>query len=115
MLSINAAENDFLKRLYGSKEFNYKAVSSSNLDYSVLSQYNLVVVDGLKDLPLSLGNALAAFKNNGGSVFVILNEDVEVSSTNNFLTVLGATRVAGKTGESRLVTAINYDLSLIHI
>jgi len=109
VLSINDAENDFLKRLYGSKEFNYKAVSSSNLDYSVLSQYNLVVVNGLKDLPLSLGNALADFKNNGGSVFVILNEDVEVSSTNNFLTVLGTTRVARKSGENRLVTAINYD------
>ena len=109
VLSINDDENDFLKRLYGSKEFNYKAVSSANLDYSKLSQYNLVVVNGLKDLPASLGSALASFKKNGGSLFVILNEDVEISSTNTFLSQLGVTRVVQKASENRLVTTINYD------
>jgi hypothetical protein len=109
VISINDAENDFLKRLFGSKEFNYKAVSSSNLDYSVLSQYNLVVLNGLQDLPLSLGNALASFKNNGGTVFVILNEDIEVLNTNNFLALLGTSRVIKSVKKSRLVTSINYD------
>ena len=109
VLSINDAESDFLKRLYDTDEFNYKAIKSANLDYSILSQYNLVVVNGLKELPLSLGNALASFKANGGSVFVILNEEGDVASTNSFLTLLGNARVDNLSKEQRLVTAINYD------
>lgn len=109
VLSINDADNDFLKRLYGSAEFNYKALSSTNLDYSILSQYNLVVVNGLKELPLSLANALATFKNNGGNIFLILNEDLDAASTNNFLSLLGTTRVSAISDQKRLVTAINYD------
>ena len=109
VLSINDAENDFLKRLYTSDEFNYKAISSKNIDYSVFSQYNLVILNGLKDLPLSLGSALATFKENGGSVLLILNETVDVSSTNAFLTSMGSVRVDKLSQEQRLVTAINYD------
>ena len=109
VLSINDAENDFLKRLYTSDEFNYKAISSKNIDYSVFSQYNLVILNGLKDLPLSLGSALATFKENGGSVLLILNETVDVSITNTFLTSMGSVRVDKLSQEQRLVTAINYD------
>ena len=109
VLSINDAENDFLKRLYTSDEFNYKAISSKNIDYSVFSQYNLVILNGLKDLPLSLGSALATFKENGGSVLLILNETVDASSTNAFLTSMGSVRVDKLSQEQRLVTAINYD------
>ena len=109
ILSINEAENEFLKRLYTSDEFTYKAISSTNVDYSILSQYNLVIVNGLKDLPLSLGNALASFRNKGGSVLLILNEEGDVSSTNTFLNLLGTTRVNQKSTQSRLVTTINYD------
>lgn len=109
VLSINDAENDFLERLYTGAEFNYKAVSSTKLDYSILSQYDLVVVNGLQELPLSLGNALAAFRNNGGSVFLILNEDGDISSTNTFLNRLSTTRVTQKSSTNRLVTTINYD------
>ena len=109
VLSINDAESDFLKRIYSSDEFNYKAISSSNLDHSVLSQYNLVVVNGLKELPLSLRSALSVFKENGGSVLLILNETLDISSTNTFLTGLGSSRVDKLTQEQRLVTTINYD------
>ncbi len=109
VLSINDAENDFLERLYKTSEFNYKAVASTNLDYSILSQYNLVVVNGLKELPLALASALASFKSNGGSLFVILNEELDVSITNNFLNALGRTAVAGVVDQNRLVTTINYD------
>ena len=109
VLSINEAEHNFLKRLYTSDEFNYKAIPSTNVDYSILSQYNLVIINGLKDLPLSLGNALASFKKNGGSVLLILHEEGDIASTNAFLGVLGATRVNQKSSQSKLVTTINYD------
>ena len=109
VLSINDAENDFLKRLYDTDEFNYKAVGSNTLDYSTLSQHNLVILNGLKKLPIPLGNALAAFKNNGGSILIILNEEVDPSITNTFLNILGSTSVAGVSEQNRLVTTINYD------
>ncbi len=109
ILSINDADSDFLKRLYNTNEFDYKAVTSDNIDFSEISQYNLVVVNGLKKLPLSLGNALASFKNKGGSVLVILNEEIDAAITNNFLNLLGTTRVSGITDQNRLVTNINYD------
>lgn len=109
VLSINDTESDFLERLYNTSEFNYKAVSSNNLDYSTLAQYNLVVLNGLQDLPLGLANALVTFKNKGGSIFVILNEDLDVSITNTFLNSLSTAQIQGVSKEKRLVTSINYD------
>lgn len=109
VLSINDTNSEFLKRIYATNEFNYKATTNANLDYSIFSKYNLIVVNGLKELPISLGSALASFKANGGSVFVILNEEGDIASTNAFLNILGKTKIDTSSKKQRLVTAINYD------
>ena len=71
VLTINPSENKYLKRIFTENEFNYKEVAQDQLNYNEIDDQNLVVLNELDNIPVSLINSLNTFKSNGGSILII--------------------------------------------
>ncbi|AUC81958.1 BatA and WFA domain-containing protein [Lacinutrix sp. Bg11-31] len=85
VLAINETKNDFLKSIYTANEFNYKATAFNQLNYSDITNQNLIVLNELKQIPSSLTTALKAFTSNGGILAVIPSEEINIQEYNNLL------------------------------
>jgi len=112
VLSINIADDDFLKRVYTEDEFNYNATSFSQLNYNLIEDQNLIVLNELENIPLSLTNALTSFKNNGGNVLVIPSEKGVLNDYNQLFEASTTTMFQSLIHSDKKVTTINYSHSI---
>lgn len=107
VLSINNADDDFLKRVYNDSEFNYQTMAFNQVDYNAIAQQNLIVLNGLETIPQSLATALNAFKNKGGSLLIIPNQKIDLDTYNRLLSNFGPVKLTGATNQKKRVTKIN--------
>ncbi|MEZ4793480.1 MAG: BatA domain-containing protein [Gelidibacter sp.] len=85
VLSINQADDIFLSKIYTNDEFEYASVNFNELNYNNLEMQNLIVLNGLKDIPNSLITALKSFTDNGGSILIIPSIESILNSYNQLL------------------------------
>ncbi|WP_452232149.1 BatA domain-containing protein [Lacinutrix sp. MEBiC02595] len=107
VLSIDNANDSYLKRIFTESEFNYTSTKENQLNYSVFEKQNLIILNELKEIPNALSTALAAFTDTGGFLIVIPNEESTLSSYNNLLLQSGLAFNAKNTSEKK-ITTINY-------
>jgi hypothetical protein len=80
----------FLSSLMGhDSAFAYEAVSYKNVNYDRFSSYSLIILDGLSQVSSGLGQALAEFSANGGSLLVIPSVKMDLGSYQAFLQGIG--------------------------
>lgn len=103
VLSINEANDEYLKRIYTNDEFNYKSTPLEQLNYNDISEQNLVVLNGLDNIPISLTNSLNQFNNSGGSILIIPSDNISLMSYNQLTNVF-----LNYVGLEKIVTTINY-------
>jgi len=92
VLSINSSESTaftnespYLNSLFGKDSlFVFKNVPEDKLDYSVLSAYQLIVLNGLTSISSGLSQELKKFIGSGGTVLVFPGKKMEYSSYSNF-------------------------------
>ena len=113
VLAINNAEGGFLRRLYNDEEFLFSEFSFNSLEYSKISEQNLVVLNGATIIPNSLVDALASFREEGGSLLIIPALDSELSSLNTLLSRLQLGTMQRIVEQERRLTTIQYDHPLI--
>lgn len=109
VLSINASNADFLKRLYATQEFEYTPQDAKNLNYSLLSQQNCIILNELKSIDASLSNALTEFSQNGGSVLIIPALDVDIVSYNSLLNKLNLGSLDKQLAQQKKITNIAFE------
>ncbi len=85
VLTITAANDNYLKRLFDTTEFDYTASSLKTLQYSSISKMNFIVLNELESIPEGLQTALQTFLKNGGSVLLIPATKSFGSTYNSFL------------------------------
>ncbi len=85
VLSINATDDSFLKRIYMEDEFNYNATLENQLNYNLLESQNLIILNELNTIPNALSVALKQFKEQGGGLIVIPSNSIIQSSYNDLL------------------------------
>lgn len=87
VLAINDDEESaYLNALYGSDSvFVFDQTALRQINYSGLSDYQLIVLNNLDNLPTGLIRQLQRFMQSGGSVAVFPSEDIERSSYETFL------------------------------
>ena len=85
VLSINEQDDSFLRKIYTDKEFNYNASPLNKLDYNIINDQNLIVLNEIKQIPISLVGALKAFTQQGGYIIIIPSADVDINSYNALL------------------------------
>ncbi|WP_445733709.1 vWA domain-containing protein [Mariniflexile sp.] len=107
VLVINAEDDSFLKRIYSANEFNVTSTVSNQLDYNIINQQRLIVLNELNSIPNALSVALKSFTEQGGSVVVIPSKTIEKASYSTFLTHYGS-NFNSLTETEKSITTINY-------
>lgn len=107
VLSINEAKDSFLKRIYNTLEFNYTSTPINQLNYNLLDQQHLIILNELNSISNALISAIIAFTNNGGSLMVIPSKDIS-KSTYNALLLNYATSFNDLIINEKRITTINY-------
>jgi hypothetical protein len=75
-----------IEKVFGNKQvFSCQSFTVSNFNYSLLSDADLVVMNGLDHIDQSLSNVLRDFVSGGGALFVIPGGQPDVSSYKNLL------------------------------
>ncbi|WP_044398017.1 BatA and WFA domain-containing protein [Lacinutrix sp. Hel_I_90] len=108
VLAISEVSDSFLKRIYTSNEFEYKNTKLSQLNYSDITNQNLIVLNELPSMPSSLNTALKAFTNNGGVVILIPSKISDLQSYNSFLKDNNFKQYQAISDSEKRLTTINY-------
>jgi len=112
VLSINEGDAKFLKRIYTEDEFIFQDVSSKNLNFNIISKQNIIIINELSSISLSLSNALKNFTNNGGVLVLIPSVNADMSSYNSCLMDIANISFVNRVNRRRALTTINYKHSL---
>ncbi|WP_407266759.1 BatA domain-containing protein [Tenacibaculum maritimum] len=112
VLSIGKT-TDFLSKIYTSQEFNFTSTTVKNTNYNTIQQQQLIIVNELKEIPLSLIASLTEFSKKGGHLVIIPNANSNTASYNLFLKSLKVGKIAPKKTDSLKITAINFSHPLL--
>jgi len=106
VLSINGAGSGYLDRLYNGNEFNYISVKESDVNYNLIKQQNLVVLNQLQSIPSGLVSELNQLMQNGGYLVII------PAMENNGYEALGISGMEVNDSEKK-ITTINFNHPLL--
>ena len=111
VLSINdGIPNRYLTALFkGLKAYNLTNQGKNNVDYAKIKDFDLVILNDLRDISSGLASELDNFIVNGGNVLVFPSANASQSAYNNFLNTLGANNIQGLDNEKKTVSSINKD------
>ena len=107
VLSINAINDSFLKRIYTDNEFNYTTTLENQLDYNIIDKQHLIILNELDAIPKALAATLNQFTKQGGALIVIPSKKINKQSYNQLLANYGSNFNDLLLTEKR-ITTINY-------
>jgi hypothetical protein len=71
----------YVAKVYGNQQlFDFKSYAASNIDYGILEQADLVVVNGLNRIESSLNAALLNYRTKYGSLLIISGDQPDIDS-----------------------------------
>lgn len=108
VLAISDSDSGYLERLFTQDEFIYNKYLLNQLDYSVLDQQNVVILDNLKAIPNSLQKVLRTFKEDGGTLIIIPSIESDLTSYNQFLSGFFATQFVENLNVNKKITTISF-------
>ncbi|NNF19187.1 MAG: VWA domain-containing protein, partial [Flavobacteriaceae bacterium] len=113
VLVIGDQTADYLSRIFTDDEFDLTSSSTRQLNFSDIPDQDLVVLNQLPELGRSLGNSIASFHDNGGSVVIIPSTDLDIADFNPFLQEVLNTRFQDKITDAREITTIRFQHPLL--
>lgn len=113
VLSINEADDAFLNKVYTNDEFNYSAFAFKELEYNLIENQNLIVLNELKEIPISLITALKAFTDNGGHLLIIPSNEISLNSYNQLFNNYSLTNFHELNSNEKKITSINFTHPLL--
>jgi hypothetical protein len=99
---------DFLSRIYTKEAFNFTSSSLQNINYNTIQKQQLIVLNELEDIPEILLKSLVNFCKNDGSIVLIPNEKINLTSYNLFLRKLNLGTIKPLKKDTLKITSINY-------
>lgn len=108
VLTVNPSENNYLKRIFTENEFNYKEADLDKLNYNEIGDQNLIVINEIDNIPVSLINSLNSFITNGGDILIIPSINASLNSYNQLFNYNSEINTIEKR-----ITTINYSHPLL--
>ncbi|RZS93643.1 vWA domain-containing protein [Aquimarina brevivitae] len=108
VITINEGDDKYLQNIYTSDEFKYTSYDLTNVNYNDFESANLIVLNELKEIPVSLTNSLKSFVDKGGFVVFVPAVNGTISSYNQFFTLTGNTRFYQKLIQEKKITTIQF-------
>ncbi|MEP0133932.1 MAG: BatA domain-containing protein [Eudoraea sp.] len=109
VLSVGESDSEFLKRIFTEDVFIFADLQMDNLNYSMLESQNLIILNELKTIPVSLKNILNDYTKKGGHLMIIPSFDANIESYNSFIGNYYSTSFVNRIDEERNITGINFD------
>ena len=114
VLAINeAADDSFLKRIYTDDEFDFKSFKLNALNFNLIPEQNLIVLNELDVISNALKTALIAFKNDGGKLLIIPSNKIDINSYNLLLREANVNAYSNINTNEKRITSINYNHPLL--
>ena len=113
VLSINNADDSYLRKLYSNDEFDYNSTPFNALNYNLLETQNLIILNELDEIPLSLITALQAFTNDGGSLLIIPSSDIQLNAYNQLFNNYNLSNFSALNPQEKKITTINFSHPLL--
>jgi hypothetical protein len=109
VLSINEANTDYLQRIFNPSEFEYQQQNIDELNYSIIPNQHLIILNEIKTIPESLGSILRSFTNEGGGILIIPSEDIQLEPFNQFLNAMQMGSFQELMVQDKSITRILFD------
>jgi hypothetical protein len=114
VLAINENTDDnFLKRIYTDDEFEYNSFKLNSLNFNVIPDQNLIVLNELESISDALRTALISFKNDGGYILTIPSNLTNLNTYNQLFKNLIASQLLALNNQQKRITTINYNHPLL--
>lgn len=114
VLAINeSADDSFLKRIYTDDEFDYNSFKLKTLNFNLIPDQNLIILNELDVISTALRTAIVAFTKDGGRVLIIPSSAINLNSYNQLFKDLLITPYSKQVSDETRVTTINYDHPLL--
>ncbi len=108
VVAINEANDAFLKNIFTRDEFDLISSSIESLNYNDITDANLVVINEVKQTPVSLINALKPFADQGGTICIIPSQNGDLASYQQFFSVFSADGLRDPKTQEKKITKINF-------
>ncbi len=108
IVAINEADDQFLKNIFTSDEFSLTSSSINEFNYNDIGTSNVIIINEVKQIPISLQNALQAFANQGGIICLIPSNEGDLASYQNFISNFSAETYFSKRKQEKKITTINF-------
>jgi len=114
VLAINENTNDnFLKRIYTDDEFEYNSFKINNLNFNIIPDQNLIVLNELESISDALRTALVSFKNDGGHILTIPSKEINLNTHNQLFNNSNTPQYNSLSSQQKRITTINYNHPLL--
>lgn len=108
VLVVSNEDANFLKRIFTEDEFDLTITKLNNLNYSIIENHNLIILNDLETIPESLQQALLSFSKNNGTITIIPSQNSNVASYNFFLGNFN-TSLTQRFNSIQEITTINFN------
>ncbi len=108
VVAINGANDNFIKNIFTSNEFTLTTSSLEELNYNDISNANLVIINEVKQIPISLTNALKPFTDQGGTVCIIPSDKGDLISYQQFIAAFSGQGLQAQKTQEKKITKINF-------
>lgn len=75
VLTINDANDQFIKKIYTEPDFKLTSVGSAGLNYNLINEQNLIILNEVKNISAGLAQEINDFLDNGGHLVFIPHEE----------------------------------------
>ncbi len=105
--SIGDPTSTYLSRIFSDDTFVYSNTSLNAINYSLLENQNLLILNEIEFIPNSLKEAVFTFVQKGGHLIIIPSLSVNIDNYNTLLNTTLGSRILGMTNQERKITSIN--------
>lgn len=114
VLAINENTDDnFLKRIYTDDEFEYNSFKINNLNFNIIPDQNLIVLNELESISDALRTALVSFKDDGGNILIIPSSKSTLNTYTHLFKNLNLSSLGKTNNQQKRITTINYNHPLL--
>ncbi len=108
VVAINDENDSFIKNIFTPDEFELISNSIQSLDYNNISNADLVILNEVKQIPISLINTLKPFADQGGTVCLIPSNTGDLVSYQQFLKAFSSRGLLELRTQEKKITKINF-------
>jgi len=99
---------DYLRKIYTNDEFNLKTTELKNLDYNSLMSQNLIILNEIENIPVTLVTSVSTAVKNGVHLVILPHLNSSLDSYNNLFKSLNIGAIKIKNNNELNITDINF-------